>query len=89
MGAWREQLVRGHRLPALARPCYAMQVVHLCSKQEYDDYVRRAHDRYFPQANSLREHGKYLLYSDGYERASMLGFRCVADRKAVGREPGA
>ena len=40
----------------------------------------RADDRYFPQAKTLREHGKYLLYSDGYERASMLGFRCVADR---------
>ena len=34
---------------------------------------------YFPQAKTLTEHGKYFLYSDGYERSSMLGFRCVAD----------
>ena len=36
---------------------------------------------YLPQIRRLDEHQKYLLFSDGYERASTIGFRCVADAK--------
>lgn len=34
---------------------------------------------YFPQAQQLPQHGKYLLMSPGMDRAGTLGFRCVAD----------
>ena len=34
---------------------------------------------YLPQIRRLDEHQKYLLFSDGYERAATIGFRCVAD----------
>ena len=40
---------------------------------------------YFPQATKLGEHGKYFLFSDGYERSANIGFRCVADRLETGR----
>lgn len=36
---------------------------------------------YFPQAYKLTEHGKYLLMSQGFNRAATLGFRCVKDSK--------
>ena len=39
---------------------------------------------YFPPVQSLEQHGKYFLYSDGYERSSTVGFRCVADRVPSG-----
>ena len=34
---------------------------------------------YLPQAWQISQHEKYMLYSDGYERAATIGFRCVAD----------
>ncbi|GMH92158.1 hypothetical protein TrVE_jg8931 [Triparma verrucosa] len=34
---------------------------------------------YFPQALRLDSHNKYFLMGDAYERASTVGFRCVAD----------
>ena len=34
---------------------------------------------YFPQAWNISLHSKYFLFSDGYERSSTIGFRCVAD----------
>ena len=45
-------------------------------------YVMDGASWYFPQAQTLAEHGKYFLYSDGWERAATIGFRCIADRKA-------
>jgi hypothetical protein len=41
---------------------------------------------YFPQARRLDLHGKYFLYSDGYERSASIGFRCVADADGVRAE---
>lgn len=35
---------------------------------------------YFPQAQQLTQHGKYLLLSPGMDRAGTLGFRCVVDQ---------
>lgn len=35
---------------------------------------------YFPQAQQLPQHGKYLLMSPGMDRAGTLGFRCVVDQ---------
>ena len=40
---------------------------------------------YLPQTRRLDVHQKYLLMSDGYERAGTIGFRCVADAKSVCR----
>lgn len=34
---------------------------------------------YFPQAYKLTEHGKFLLMSQGQNRAGTIGFRCVKD----------
>jgi iron(II)-dependent oxidoreductase len=34
---------------------------------------------YFPQAQKLTEHGKYLLMAPSKDRAGTLGFRCVVD----------
>ena len=34
---------------------------------------------YFPQAQKLSEHGKYLLMAPSKDRAGTLGFRCVMD----------
>jgi formylglycine-generating enzyme required for sulfatase activity len=34
---------------------------------------------YFPQTPKVIQHGKYLLLSQGMDRAGTLGFRCVAD----------
>jgi formylglycine-generating enzyme required for sulfatase activity len=34
---------------------------------------------YFPQAHSLREHGKLLMMAPSMDRSAALGFRCVQD----------
>ena len=34
---------------------------------------------YFPNAPELNTHNKYFLFSDEYERAGTVGFRCVVD----------
>jgi len=34
---------------------------------------------YFPPAREVNKHNKMMLMGDSYERASTLGFRCVAD----------
>jgi len=34
---------------------------------------------YFPQAQKLTEHGKYLLLAPSKDRSAAIGFRCVAD----------
>jgi iron(II)-dependent oxidoreductase len=34
---------------------------------------------YFPQAQQLNQHAKYLLMSPGRDRSANIGFRCVAD----------
>ncbi len=34
---------------------------------------------YFPQAQEVNKHGKYLLMSPGMDRAATIGFRCVVD----------
>jgi iron(II)-dependent oxidoreductase len=34
---------------------------------------------YFPQAHEVNKYAKYLLMSDGRDRARTIGFRCVAD----------
>ena len=34
---------------------------------------------YFPQADKLSEHGKYLLMASGKDRSGTVGFRCVKD----------
>ena len=34
---------------------------------------------YFPQADSLREHGKLLMMAPSMDRSAALGFRCVQD----------
>jgi len=36
---------------------------------------------YFPQAKELNSHNKYFLFSESYERAGTIGFRCVVDAK--------
>jgi formylglycine-generating enzyme required for sulfatase activity len=35
---------------------------------------------YFPHAEEVNKHGKYLLLSPGMDRARTLGFRCVKDK---------
>jgi iron(II)-dependent oxidoreductase len=35
--------------------------------------------RYFPQAQKLTEHGKFLMMSPSMDRSGALGFRCVQD----------
>ena len=46
---------------------------------------RLAYDRsaystfYYPRPKNLREHGKYFLMDDSFERCGTIGFRCVAD----------
>ncbi|MDQ0110024.1 formylglycine-generating enzyme required for sulfatase activity [Chitinophaga terrae (ex Kim and Jung 2007)] len=35
---------------------------------------------YFPHAEEINKHGKYLLLSPGMDRARTLGFRCVKDK---------
>ncbi len=35
--------------------------------------------RYFPNQVELNTHNKYFLFSDSYERAATIGFRCVVD----------
>lgn len=35
---------------------------------------------YFPQAQEVNKHAKYLLMSPGMDRAATIGFRCVADK---------
>ena len=34
---------------------------------------------YYTRAKSLREHNKYFLFDDSWERCGTIGFRCVAD----------
>jgi len=36
---------------------------------------------YFPKAPQIDRHNRMLLMSDSYERATTLGFRCVADHR--------
>ncbi len=36
---------------------------------------------YFPQAQEVNKHGKYLLMSPGMDRAATIGFRCMMDRE--------
>merc|ERR1711865_861392 len=36
---------------------------------------------YFPQAKELNSHNKYFLFSESYERAGTIGFRCVVDAR--------
>lgn len=43
-------------------------------------YTMTGSSWYFPQVQTLAQHGKYFLYSDGYERSATIGFRCIADR---------
>ena len=45
---------------------------------------------YYPEARRLDSHSRYMLLSDSYERATMLGFRCVfdAEDKAKGDTRG-
>jgi formylglycine-generating enzyme required for sulfatase activity len=41
---------------------------------------------YFPPAREVNKHNKMMLMDDSYERASTLGFRCVADH--IDGQPG-
>ena len=50
-----------------------------CSLRGGSYYQPQGSRWYFPQAYSLNEHGKYLLFSDSYDRAGTLGFRCVKE----------
>jgi formylglycine-generating enzyme required for sulfatase activity len=50
-------------------------------------YVMDGSSWYFPQVETLAQHGKYFLYSDGWERSATIGFRCIADRSASDTQP--
>ncbi len=42
-------------------------------------YHAQTSEWYFPQAQKLQQHGKYLLLAPGIDRAGTIGFRCVKD----------
>lgn len=42
-------------------------------------YLPQTSHWYFPQAQRLDQHGKYLLMSPGKDRSACIGFRCVVD----------
>mmetsp|Transcript_6880 Transcript_6880/g.20986 ORF Transcript_6880/g.20986 Transcript_6880/m.20986 type:complete len:435 (-) Transcript_6880:9-1313(-) len=42
-------------------------------------YRPQGSDWYFPQAQTLDTHGKYLLMAPSIDRSAMIGFRCVSD----------
>lgn len=42
-------------------------------------YLPQTSHWYFPQAQRLDQHGKYLLMAPSKDRSGMLGFRCVVD----------
>jgi gamma-glutamyl hercynylcysteine S-oxide synthase len=42
-------------------------------------YVPQGSKWYFPQAYELQQHGKFLLMSQGRDRAGTISFRCVVD----------
>jgi formylglycine-generating enzyme required for sulfatase activity len=42
-------------------------------------YLPQTSHWYFPQAQRLDQHGKYLLMAPGKDRSGCIGFRCVVD----------
>ncbi|NRF65816.1 SUMF1/EgtB/PvdO family nonheme iron enzyme [Aquincola sp. S2] len=42
-------------------------------------YLPQTSHWYFPQAQRLDQHGKYLLMAPGKDRSACIGFRCVVD----------
>ena len=50
--------------------------------------AQQGKDWYYPQARNLSLHNKYFLFSDSFERAGTLGFRCVRDSQAVSASNG-
>ncbi|HEY3268479.1 MAG TPA: SUMF1/EgtB/PvdO family nonheme iron enzyme [Armatimonadota bacterium] len=62
---WTEEVVDGHTRAAILRGGTM--------------YRPGGSDWYFPPANRLDQHGKYLLMAPSKDRSGAIGFRCAAD----------
>jgi len=59
------------------------RAVLLKGGSNYAPTVTRGVQWYYPQARNLSLHNKYFLFSDSFERAGTLGFRCVREVRGL------